>query len=85
MNYIHKLQRKVASLEAQVDSLEDGLADLRAYALSDKFLGEGNDFMNPQDVVLRVDNIVDVGSIALAEAGEEFNRNIENKRKDRTV
>jgi len=61
MNYIKQLERRIAQLEGQVEGLTIGLRSVRDYCLSDKFLGEGNNYVNPSDIVLRVDTTTNLG------------------------
>jgi len=56
MNYIHQLQGEVREKDQEIQTLREGLKDLRAYLQSDKFrCGDSLDgYVNVQDVLNRL-------------------------------
>ena len=48
MNYIKKIQ-------AQNEVYLEGLQSLKRYVSSPKFIGDGRDYVNPKDILLRVE------------------------------
>lgn len=56
MNYIKQLQQDILDKDQKIRELEEQIADLRAYMLSDKFQAEGDlqGYVNIKDVLLRI-------------------------------
>jgi hypothetical protein len=55
MNYIKKLQAENDSLNSTLTDLKNLENDLRRYLTSDKFAGFENKFVNPDDILRRLD------------------------------
>jgi len=55
MNYIKKLQAENDSLNSSLTDLKNLENDLRKYLISDKFAGFENKFVNPDDILRRLD------------------------------
>jgi hypothetical protein len=60
MNYIHKLQETVDTLDSQKRELQDGIKELKSYLQSSKFnCGDELDgYVNIQDVINRLPEII---------------------------
>lgn len=58
MNHILKQAERIKELENILDTVMQGVKELRSYATLPKFQGFGND-MNPADVILRTNEILD--------------------------
>ena len=62
MNYIKRLEAKVAELQGELDAAYKATEFLRDYAMSDKFMGEsvfgGPTYISKYDVIHRTDVIL---------------------------
>ena len=56
MNYLQALRAKNQELNEQLGRVEAQVLALKSYCLSDKFVGHENNYVNPSDIVLRIDN-----------------------------
>ena len=54
MNYIKRLETENEILKKELDALTTGISDLASYLRSEKFQGIDNNWVNPQDVLLRL-------------------------------
>lgn len=54
-NYINRLQAENAELKAELDRIREGITDLRAYLVSDKFSKDTT--VQTRDVLHRIEEI----------------------------
>ena len=57
MNYIHQLQNENEALKNENEALREMIHDLKVYLHSPKFQGFENSYVNPNDVLLRLNEI----------------------------
>ena len=58
MNYIKALKATVAKQHDEIDTLREGINDVLRYLNSSKFHGEENNFVNPNDIRLRISEVI---------------------------
>ena len=63
MNYIQQLQADNRSLEKHLEDKNQMIQDFKSHLLSSKFQGEGNDYIQTQDVFNWLDAIGSVGVV----------------------
>lgn len=68
--YVRRLDAERKAAQAELKALQEGLLELRAYLHSPKFQGPCNDYVNVQDVLLRLNEADWSGLLA----GEAANR-----------
>ena len=64
MNYITKLRTEIASQQAEIAALRDGMRDLLAHVASSKFHGPENAWISTVDVTRLIHEIEHNGTIA---------------------
>ena len=57
MNYIHQLQNENEALKNENEALREMIHDLKVYLHSPKFQGFENNYVNPNDVLLRLTEV----------------------------
>ena len=57
MKFINRLQNENEKLKKQIQAYEDGLTAIMAYLNSEKFQGIENNFVNPSDIFLRINEM----------------------------
>lgn len=58
MNYIKSLQKNLEEAKKEIEVLRSGISDLKAYMNHPKFQGFENHFVNPDDVISRLNETI---------------------------
>lgn len=70
MNYIHQLQRQIKEKNQEIEGLREAIQSLREYLYHPKFQGVSSAYVNPDDILLRIEEGLDETARKIEEADQ---------------